>query len=513
MLLVAAFLAAFALQAAGGIDRLSPTSDETSHLPAGYTYVATGDYRLNPQHPPLVKRVAGHAVRSHRPRLDLEHPAWTASPPDEWRFGFDFLYTNDAAGMLRSARLAIVAWTTLLGLYVFLWARGLFGADAGWVAITLFAFSPNLVAHGRLVTMDAPLAVVSTAALFHLWRHAVTTNRWHLAVGWACVGLALATKFSAVVLLPVVAVLVAADAWRRRRPFARTVGEHAVGAVLALVVLWAAYGFPANPGFYLDGLALVNADRVEDYRYYLHGEFDAGGWWYYFLVAFVVKTPVPTLALLGAGIAAARRVRTGAISEAWVLLPAAAYVGVTSALADNLGVRYLLPVYPLVWIAVSRVAPWARSIARPRAAVAALAVLGAVYLFGALRIHPHQLSYFNEVAGGPARGHEWLDDSNLDWGQGLVEIAEYQREHGLGEIRLLYGWNGSPEYWGIRYRPVRDADWIRNPPAPGTYFMGAHLAIRGRSHAITGGHATDWIDRYEPVDRIGHHTFVFRFDP
>jgi hypothetical protein len=110
---------------------LSACDDETSHLPSGYTYLITGQLRLNPQHPPLVKLLAALPLYFLHPRLDLDDPAWTSEPPREWRFGMNFLSENDADTLLFWGRLPTVLLALLLGFYVFRWARELFGTAAG----------------------------------------------------------------------------------------------------------------------------------------------------------------------------------------------------------------------------------------------------------------------------------------------------------------------------------------------------------------------------------------------
>ena len=122
--LLGAILLVFAVQNLGAMRATTATSDETSHLPAGYTYVATGDYRLNPQHPPLVKILAGLPLLALEPRLNLADPGWNASPPEEWGFGFRFLYANDADRLLFWGRLPVVAGGT--GLYLRALLVGLF---------------------------------------------------------------------------------------------------------------------------------------------------------------------------------------------------------------------------------------------------------------------------------------------------------------------------------------------------------------------------------------------------
>jgi hypothetical protein len=504
--LVAALLAAFALQSVLSMRLLSATNDETTHLPSGYTYLATGEIRLNRQHPPLVKLLAALPLVPLSPRLDLGNPAWTADPPDEWALGYTFLYSNDADALLFRGRLAIVLLSILGGVYVYLFARDLFGPMAGLLSLFLFAFCPNVLAHSHLVTMDMPLASFAIASSYHLWRWARSRRPVHLASGSVLLGCALASKFSAVLFVPVLAALVFAGS--RSRGNLRALAATVACLAVALAVVWGAYFFPSDPLFYWKDLATVNADHDPDHRYFLMGEFREGGFPSYFYWVFLWKTPVPVLVLLAlASIAFARRVRGGLLDEAFVAAPAVVFFAATAAAADDMGVRYLLPVYPFLFVFLGRLAGplWSRRSGRIAAAVLAVWTLGT-----AASVHPDHLAYFNELAGGPSRGHRYLDDSNVDWGQDLKRLAAYVREEKIERVRLLYAWNGSPDYYGIPYEPVSRRDW-EEEPGPGTYAISTMWMIHGVDTADRTGAKSDWLRRYQPVDRVGYSFFIFRF--
>jgi 4-amino-4-deoxy-L-arabinose transferase-like glycosyltransferase len=503
-------------QAASTLSTLSTTPDETSHLPAGYSYWVTRDFRLNPQHPPLVKLLAAVPLLAMDVRFDRELPAWRQDPPLEWQVGYQFLYGNGAERLLLPARAVMLLLGLALAVYAFLWARALFGPGAGLLALGLAAFSPNLLAHTRLVTTDVALALFHTAALYHAWRYLRGAARGQLLAAGAATGLALASKYSGLLLLPSLALLFAYRAWQPADPAQppaararRAALDLAIVAGLALAVVQISYLLSPDPTLYWRGLLQVNADRNPAHAFYLMGEFRSGGWWYYLPVAFLVKTPIPTLLLLGAALGLALRGERGAaLDELCLLVPAALFTGAMCATSANLGLRYLLPVYPLLFVLASRVA---RAAPQARWARAALAALALWYAGGTLWIHPHYLSYFNELAGGPARGHLWLDDSNLDWGQDLARLGRYLEEHDIERIKLRTSPVFHPESWGVRWEPISDHEWAYERP-PGLYAISAQLLIRGEHHARQTGEGTDWLSRYEPVARIGYSIYLFRFD-
>jgi hypothetical protein len=501
----AALLAAMFLQALSSMRLLSATFDETTHLPSGYTYLATGEFRLNPQHPPLVKLLSALPLVALRPELDLEDPAWSQEPPDEWSFGHRFLYGNDADRLLFWGRLPNVLLSLLMAFYIFRWARELFGPAAGLAALFLCAFSPTVIAHARLVTFDLGLACFGTMALFHLWRHTRHGRLVDLVLAGLALGLALATKFSGLLLVPVFGLLIF---WEAGKRVGRALLGLGVVLVLAALVIQASYLFSGDPLLYWKGLMEVNRDHDPSYQYYLMGSFKAGGWWYYFLLAFLFKTPLPTLALMVLSIIFIRRhPASGRSAELYLILPVVLFTAATSALADNLGIRYLLPVYPLIFIFASRIV-----LLRHWAFKGLAALLAVWYLVGSLAIYPDHLSYFNELTGGPSRGHLYLDDSNIDWGQDLKRLKGELDERGIAFVKLRYGRNDAPGYYGINSRKISDAEWAGDPPPPGVYVFGTHLLIRGELYARERALKTDWLSRYEPVGRVGYSCWIFEFE-
>ena len=539
-LFVAALLIALFLQAVLSMRLLNASSDEAVHLVAGYTYWQTGGIRLNPEHPPLVKLLAAFPLRFLEPRLNLADPDWLQEPPNQYPFGFHFLYSNDADRLLFWGRLSVVLLAVLLGLYVYRWARDLFGTGAGLLALFLYVVCPNVIAHSRFVTMDLGLSCFFLIALYYLWRFCHDGGGRNLVAAGLGLGLALATKFSAVILVPTMALLLGLAAatvpnaepvakgkkgstpvklgggiddvfardglWTRMR---RAALAYLLLLLIAFVVIYAIYLFPRNPLVYLQGMVRVYEGRNPAYEYYLLGQFSKSGWPYYFLTVFFLKTPLPTLALLILSVALVRSYRARRLlDEAFLVLPAVIFFSVTSALALPLGVRYILPVYPLLFVFVSRLAGF---LLRSRLHLALASVLGGWLIIGALRIYPDHLAYFNELVGGPDNGWKYLDDSNIDWGTDLKRLKTYMEQHGIKKVRLIYTWNGSPRYDGVSFEWATQKDWTEHP-SPGIYAVNTHMLIRGEAVARKLGWRSDWLSRYQPIGRVGYGFYLFTFD-
>ncbi|MGR8918079.1 MAG: hypothetical protein ACU85V_00565, partial [Gammaproteobacteria bacterium] len=133
------------------------------------------------------------------------------------------------------------------------------------------------------------------------------------------------------------------------------------------------------------------------------------------------------------------------LSSTWLLGLFSCVIGA------NLGLRCVLPVLPYGMVMAGICGAFAAERRRYAAPVAACVVLTAVATFDAA---PRFLSYFNAAAGGPAGGAAVLADSNIDWGQGLKELGEVMRAHGLGEVHLSYFGAVDPGVYGIVHRPL-----------------------------------------------------------
>jgi hypothetical protein len=350
------------------------------------------------------------------------------------------------------------------------WSRQIYGPRAMAFAATLFALSPNLLAHGCLLTMELPLVAATTAMVYLFWRFLQTGSRRAFATSAAVGGLAFSCKFTTVLIPPILGLVWLVElwhvgersAWRMARRIGGGMGLYAVILMVSNLVVT---GFamlppserigdhPAVPGllaklvetpFPTDWIGF--ATQIRHQRIggpsYLFGERRMTGWWYYYPVALAVKLPIACWLLL-----AARGVdwlRGKSIRRDW-MLPLA--IGLFLALAmlgskRNYGVRYLLPLAPLAIV-------WISALAERSGSWAWVVVLGlAGQAVAVASIHPHELSYFNIAAGGPVGGRHILADSNLDWGQGLRSLAAIERR--FPSLTLFYFGETDPARYGIK---------------------------------------------------------------
>lgn len=504
--LVAGALLVFLVLAVTSSRRKSSTFDEGAHIPAAYTYVALGDFRMNPEHPPLVKLLSGLPLRFLHPKMDTEDPDWKAGK--QWEFAVKFLYEwNDADRLIFWARVPVMLLTLLIGLVVWHCARTFYGWKAGYGALVLFLLNPDVLAHGQLVTTDLAVAGGFFTSAYCFYRALQQVTLLRVVLLGLAVGLTVIAKFSGILVFPALLLIGVAYAFatatttlslpkaeervikERNGKLAVTGGLLAASLVFALVIIWGCYGFrnayspdptvakAINWEHYWQKETLMTSlvqlghklhivpegysygflyvlESVEKRLAYLAGEYSSKGWWFYFIVTFLIKTPLSLLILLGLAWYFFKRYRTGGAditAEAMLLLPAALYWLVTLTSNLNIGHRHLLPIYPFLIVFAAKVlrvfdlpTPDTR-----RLAIACGVLLG-WYVIGAIIVYPNYLTYFNEAAGGPGNGYNWLADSSLDWGQDLKGLAEYRRAHPDEPFYLSYFGSAIPEYYGIK---------------------------------------------------------------
>jgi len=549
--------AAVALQAGLSVHAMrghSATFDEGTHLPAGYTHIALGDHRLNPEQPPLVKLMAAAPLVLVGPQMHATDVSWTEAR--QWEFGRRFLYRwNDADRLLFLGRLPVVALASCLVVAVFLAARGRFGLPAAAAAALLAALSPDVLAHGALVTTDLGFALFFLLAVVAFERLQQRASAGRLFVAGLATAAAFATKFSAPILLPVFVLLglrealVEAPVAERRARLVRLAQQLvAVGAV-ALVGVWAVYGFraPLSPdpavraelarpldsahtGVLDRAVAFAGRTRLvpEDYARgllfvtehsaarptFLLGTLSDRGFPYYFAVTFLLKTPVPLLLLTAVALARAPRLRRRDTALVWI--PVAVYLAATATRGLQIGHRHLLPIYPFLFLAAGEAAAAMRAWRAPKGAAIA-AALALWYAGGTFVQHPHHLAYFNEIAGGSRNGWRLLVDSNLDWGQDLKRLAEWLRANPAPGLKLSYFGSADPAYYGIVSEALPGytaphAARITREIRPGDFLAVSATNLQGVYLEPDDRALMERVRALRPLARVGFSIFVYRSD-
>lgn len=466
---------------------------------------------------------------------------------------------------LALGRLGILPFFVAASCVVWFWTRRWFGDPAAVAAVFLFQGLPPVLAHAGLVTTDMALAAGVPAALYFTvrWLERPTAGRSTL-LGLA-IGLAVLAKHSAVPFLAVGVTLIGIakvieERHERQGPrFSlrlRLKPMFLIGVVV-FTVAWAGYGFSSAPaavpasrphkvfrvtgidrmltgkpgvidalnraiespiplGDLARGARLVLWHGQTGHPAFFLGEVRTDGWWHFFPVLIALKTPIPFLILFVIGCAYLRR--AGGPVPAWQklapLLGAAGILLVGVASRIDIGLRHILPVYPLLAI-VAGVGLQALFSERRYRGLARLgaASLAIWFVASSVRAHPDYLPYFNELVRHP---EQIVADSDLDWGQDVKRLFAALRELraeklsyaclGCAYLRMAgpYRLPGAPrELEELEpYRPV--SGWVAVSEWA--------FAVRGEMERRQSGRdqrAFEWLDSYS-FRRIGRSIRLYQ---
>jgi len=552
--LVAALLAVMAALMLGPLREESATTDEPVDLAAGYLYCTGHGHHYNPEHPPLGQILPALPLLfldvnvpeflEQLGKLRLGAPqarpwrGWESGKAEQyypggrsswyyWPFweagiyGQELLYGgwNDPDVLLWASRSVQVVLTLLTGLVVALWLRKAAGMEAAALGTVLWVFNPVALAYGHLVVTDISVTLGMTLAIWAFvsfleapsWKTACLTG--------GATGLALAMKFSAVLLAPIFAVLLLAR-WREARTAWKWLPLVAIAAWVVVLLVYAPYWKPAPaltaaeaqrigvpgwfqrlrpvlapPGFF-KGIAMQAEHAAFGHEAFLCGQWGEKGWWYYFPLALVWKLPVPLLILTLAALSLwLARLRRWNFAEAAPWMAALVFSALAMTSTINIGIRYVLPMMP--WLAVGTAQQLCKLSRNWR--VAAWAVCGWLVVTTAFA-YPFYIEYFNEFGGGTRYGYRRLVDSNYDWGQDAKRLGAWLSEHGNPKVYLRFvGSSKAIQYYGVRYVAA----------SPNT----ARLAKEGLlviSASALMKPDWRWLDEQRrPVARIGKSLFVY----
>jgi 4-amino-4-deoxy-L-arabinose transferase-like glycosyltransferase len=432
--------------------------------------------------------------------------------------GCDLAAVNASERVRLQVRAGSMVFALAAAVLIWRWASRLFGPVGGLAALWLAVFDPTLLAHGKQVTSDVAVAVFTVAAVYAYSRWREKPGGWMLAATALATAGAILSKFSGLLVVPILALLVALDfarAWRAgghptAPPIGRALGRAAAFAAIVILAINAAYLFKGTlrtaadyawkseafqrhaawpvpiplPRVFVQGLDYSsylqeNPEKARGFNYVL-GQLDRDGRWYAFPLMVLLKTPLAVFALAALGLRARAPAGTGPL--VWIPF-AVVMLFFSLAVGPQLGIRYVLPALPFLALAAAR---GASDLGGPRRwIVPALLAWSAA---STLSYSPHFVPYFNELIGRRINAYRYLADSNLDWEDHAYWIDAYQRRNPRTRITvdpppattgwLLVGANDlvgifDPEkYRSLRenYRPIDQVAYAHLlfyvPPAP-----------------------------------------------
>jgi dolichyl-phosphate-mannose--protein O-mannosyl transferase len=517
----------YVVQCAWFIRTQSLTYDEPVHIAEGLNGWRNQRFEQYNDHPPLARLWL---------TLPLLNPAWQV---DVQKLPDSFHITRiapDPEVLAGRARAMNVVLGLLLAWLVWRAANQLFSRGAANFALALFAFSPSLIAHFSIAATDgaATLLIFATAWGLRGWRWQPTWKRTFLL--GLLLGLLLLVKFSTAPMfaLALLWMLLLGPDKIIRNPLQWNWNRTTAAIVLAFFVVWAGYFFHVSrltvrdgtltatfpnwsepivkpvkgnrnysllvpAGEYVEGFReLVRHNRHGQAAFFLGQVSSQGGWKMYYPTVILLKWPTVVLVLSMTGLAIALAGRRRAPVDVWIMTSfPAIYLGLAISARFNIGERHVLPLYPFALLFAAFAWEWA---GRKRAGMAILAFLVVLNAADALRYAPGYLSYFN-VFVRPAESYRLLTDSNLDWGQGLFALRQYQHDHPDEQIALSYFGSVDTAIYGIQAHPLGEQEH-----ASGTVVVSA-TNLSGQF--LNDPQAYRWLLRQERTEVLDHSLYVF----
>jgi len=524
------------------IDDKSPTTDEVSfHMVNGYTYLKTRDFRMSPATPSLGREWMALPWLIMNPKLDLEGEDWAEG--ESVPFAVKFFYSDNrdmAELLLYSSRFMVYLLAFVLGIGIFCWSKKLYGATAGLVSLTLYVFSPTILGHSAIATVDIGVTLFYFGAIYYLYldneKSPEPVFSWKAAV---CLGLGLATKYTIVLLCPVILLLLVMrmEWWKGLISFTAMMG-------IVFLVLWPAYLFEFKPllenvprldekiayigqisDFFMGGNAQIREQLIyaaqnwpipfaswilgfagilrshsADYLHYFMGEWTQKGIWYHYLFSFAAKTTIAFLVLIVLRLLTLRYYPDGRKNRAhlYLLLPVIILVVTTFFDSTGVGIRYLLPVFPFLFVWAGGL--WIAAEGKRYHSYVKLAciILLVSHVGSSLLQFPDSIAYFNGLVGGPKNGYKYVRGSDVDWGQELKNLAEYAEDKNINRMKTYLFGTRDESFYGIPSIKVEEDEFIS--PADEVYA----ISTFNIQHF-------EWTQHIEPVDRIGNAIFVYDF--
>ena len=611
--------------------RHSPSIDEVGHMAAGLSHWQVGAFDLYRVNPPLVRLVATAPVTLLKPVTSWEGVSVPRGGRPEFPCGEQFVLSNGERSRLLfiAARWTCIPFSLLGGWICYRWAGELYGALGGLLSLTLWCFSPNVLAHALMITPDVGATAVAAAACWLFW-HWLRSPSLGRAIGAGLLlGFAELAKATFLALYVVWPLAWAAYLWDRRRrclqpdycleevcprtSASRQAAHLALMAALSVYIINLGYGFEGSfrplgefdfvsetlggaadlahpeswhhnrfastplanfrvplPANFLLGIDQQKHEFEQGFLSYLHGEWRHGGWWYYYLYGLAIKEPLGVWLLLVLSLADvvylvlrrrrgvyaktaradANGIGPGTTLRSWgdeisLLLPAAIILAlVSSQTGFNHHLRYVLPVFPFIFVWIGRLGSVGTSSqwTYGQKVVRVLIAVGLGWYVGSsLWYYPHSLSYFNELVGGPLGGRWHLLDSNLDWGQDLFHLKSWLDDHPEAKpLGLAYFGKFDPRSAGIEFEipprgPVSqddaaEAGRLRSlppkldeelGPKPGWYAISV-MMLHGFEYGIPDGRGGNYyadepyfsyFQRLEPVARAGYSIYIYHVSP
>jgi hypothetical protein len=549
----------------------SPVVDEIAHIPSGFSYMTTGDYRLNPEHPPLIKDLSAIPLIIWGAKFPYGY--WASNNPvvnNEWNVGWKFIYGmgNNPNTLMILARLPMILLSLVFAYFVFRWAKELFGKKAGVLALILYAFNETIIAHSGFVTTDIGVSFAIFLSMYVLYKFLKNPRKLTLILSGLTFGFALLTKFSGPILAPAYIVifimlllkrgekeeegfLARINDKRLKKRFTSGFLSFLMIGFLGFFCMWLVYiphtmfmpakvqqtliaqSLPQTSGLgktakdiltpmsnnfltkplaqWFLGFVMVASHVEGGHDSFFMGQVGNQGWWLYYPVALAIKTPIPIFIFILLIIFFWRSFKhKDWFTETyfWIIPAILLFMGIQGKI--DLGIRYMLPMFAFVFIFISRAGEKIdlKALLKKISIMQIIIILLVVwYIVEAILIYPYYMSYYNEFIGGYQNGYKYLTDSNTDWGQDLKYLNTWVDQHHIKKI-YVDAFPGS--FSEAYYLNGKAIPWHVTEGRPKGWFA-VSVTFYQSSKLYTKSNGTDysWLNSIKPVKNLGGAILIY----
>jgi 4-amino-4-deoxy-L-arabinose transferase-like glycosyltransferase len=510
--IVLILLLLFCVQSFHAISSKSATFDEVQYFGIGKYLIKNSKWDIMGAilHPPLayyLNAIPMLFVEEDKKiwEYDVKNRDLTFLGSIDYYRGQEILSSNANAGdrLLIASRTMTLLLAILLGIYVYRFSAMYFGVCGGLISLFFFSFCPNMLAYSGISVPDMPLTVFTLITVYYLVRALTEDIQRYTIYAGIFLGLALLSKFSAMLLLPIELILTLITMYlMKRNLLPRLMLIFSVGAF----ILVAGYQFDITP--MLQGYKYRLMQKGYGQGVFLLGEYSNQGWWYFYPLTVLLKTSLPVLVLFPtACIILAKKWRENVSKLVYLLIPIFAFMLFFSFSGYSVGLRYVLPIYPFIFVALGAI-----TINLPKRKYL-YSIAAGFYLISTMYVAPNYLAYFNEAIKGAGNGYKYLVDSNLDWGQDLKGLKKYMDVNGIHKISLSYFGADTPARYGINYDWL-PSHYLYNPEPEKPYEIKPDQLVAVSVTNLQGVYLDNinqykWLLQYEPVAKIGYSIYVY----
>lgn len=566
-------LSIFLFQSIITLKETNLTFDEPLGITYGYYMLKHADISIFPLHTPLSYITGAYPLLFQDIKLPYSYEkcddiGWYQCPQD-----MVFEAGNDPERMGFYVKIPFLLLSLLLGLLLYFFAKELYGTKAAFVSLTLYAFSPAILAYNTVIFTDMFATFFIFASIYALWKLLIQGyTKKRLILTGILAGLAISSKQTAIFLFPLIAIICLTKIFVDKKERKKNIKIFSIQFILIILIssitLHATYFFSFDSldnsmrqkyvkrmdGFidknfekygkaheiayflahdlkipmpeFISGLGgqfLAGSSKLK--TSYLNGEIYKGGKWYYFPEVLLIKTPIPLIIFfLIALFFTMKKHKRMLINEVIILLPILCFLGIFVINSLNLGLRHILPIMPFIFLYSSKITKLKlKNSLHNKLFRLFIGILLLWYIISALIIMPNYMAYFNEFIGGPENGHKYLLSSNLDQGQDLKRLSKYLEKNNIDKIKLSYHGMFDPSYYNISYEALpmeHYIPWNPNfiPGEPDENYKEDCSKQKGiiaisisnlHNVQLTNKSCFDWLNEYKPIERIGYTIYIY----